>query len=334
VNAPQDQPVADQPRSGLNSSDSRGAKRGARTPGVTSISNQTRPTSLPWITGFGRVVRPSAGWECRVNALRFARWRSAGTLLVGMAGLLWWLSGEYAHRFDQNRIEEKAGFSPPSERIPKPSRAVVNNDEAALLLRPVNLEGTAVAYPEEVDGLVGADGQFRTDLSLSEMASVLRIDPQTITKRGSKNEIDSEAVLFEAVTGRLSERAKAKSRRLREIELREGWPVSAFGFEWVTVDFPFSLATLKHPNHEEQVVLDAISRSARGLKREPGATTNAVPLPSVRQGGRFRGFEFAGGYLPLEPFPDGDAEHAEINRGTDSGPGKKSHKSGGGATRH
>jgi hypothetical protein len=315
VDAPQDQPVADQPRSGFNSSDSRGAKRGARTPEVTSTSNRTRPTSLPWITGFGRVVRSSGGWGRRIYALRFARWRSTGTLLVGMAGLLWWLSGEYAHRFDQNRIEEKAGFSPPSERIPKLSRAVVNNNEAALLQLPVNLEGTAVAYPEEVDGLVGADGEFRTDLSLSEMASVLRIDPQTIPQRGSKTEIDSKAVLFEAVTGRLSERAKAKSRRMREIERREGRPVSAFGHEWVTVAFPFSVTTLNHPNHEEQVVLDAISRSARGLKREPGAKTNAVPLPSVRQGGRFRGFEFAGGYLPLEPFPDEDAMQPEINRG-------------------
>ncbi len=237
--------------------------------------------------------------------LRFARWHSARALLIGMAGLLWWLSGENSLRFGQNRVEEKAGFSPPSNRIPRPSRAVVSNNDAAQLQRPVNLEGTAVAYPEEVDRLVGVDGRFRTELSLNEMASVLSIDPQTIAKRGSKKEIDPAAVLFEAVTGRLSERAKARSRRQREIELREGWPVSAFGHEWVTVAFPFSLTTLKHPNQEQQVVLDAISRSARGLEREPGAKTNAVPLPSVREGGRFRGFEFAAGYLPLEPVPGG-----------------------------
>jgi hypothetical protein len=146
------------------------------------------------------------------------------------------------------------------------------------------------------------------------------IDPQTIAKRGSKNEIDPEAVLFEAVTGRLSERAKAESRRLREIEMREGWPVSAFGHEWVTVDFPFSLTILKHPNQEQQAVLDAISRSARGLKREPGAKTNAVPLLSVPEGGQFRGFKFTGGHLPLEALPGGRAGPAEVDRGTDEIP--------------
>ena len=317
MDAPPEQPVADQPHSKFNSWDSRGMKRETRIPPVTPSSNRPRPIAFHWITGFGRVVSPSVVCVYFLPALRFARGHSAGTLLVGMAGLFWWSSGEYPHRFGQNRIEENTGVSAPSERIPKPSRSVVNDNEAALLHRPVNLEGTAIAYPQEVDRLVDAGGRFRTELSLDEMASVLSIDPQTIAKRGSKNEIDPEAVLFEAMTGRLTERAKAESRRLREIELREGWPISAFGHEWVTVAFPFSVNTLKHPSQEEQVVLDAISRSARGLRREPGAIANAVPLPSAREGSRFRGFEFAGGYLPLEAIPGGRAVRAEDDRGTD-----------------
>jgi hypothetical protein len=236
--------------------------------------------------------------------------------MVGAAGLLWWLAGEYAHRFDQHRIEEKTGYSPPSERRPKPSWAEVNNNETVELHLRVNLEGTAVAYPAQVDRLVDADERFRTELSLNEMASVLRIDPQKFAKRRSKNEIDPEVVLFEAVTGRLSERAKARSRQRREIEIREGWPVSAFGHEWVTAAFPFSLNALRDPNQEQKVVLDAISCSARGLKRQPGAKTHAVALPQDSQGG-LGVFKFEGGFLPLEPLPRGRAGSAEVDRGPD-----------------
>jgi hypothetical protein len=187
--------------------------------------------------------------------------------------------------------------------MPKPSQVVASNNKAALLHLPVNLEGTAVAYPQEVAGLVGADGEFRTELSLNEMASVLLIDPQTIARRGSKNEIDSDAVLFRVLTGMLSERAKARSRRLRETEYQKTRPALVKRGEWVTVDIPFSLSTLRHPNQEQKVILDAISRSARDLVREPGAKANAVAVPLNHEGGRFAAFEFAGGYLPLEPLP-------------------------------
>jgi hypothetical protein len=187
--------------------------------------------------------------------------------------------------------------------MPKPSRALVSNNKAAALLLPVNLEGAAVAYPQEVAALVDANGKFRTELSLDELARVLSIDPQTIADRGSKNEIASEAVLFRALTGRLSERAKARSRRRRETELHGLQPVLAEPDEWVMVYVPFSLNSLRHPNPEETVILDAISRSARDLVREPGAKANAIPVPPVHEGGRFASFEFAGGYLPLEPLP-------------------------------
>ena len=166
-------------------------------------------------------------------------------------------------RFGQDRIEAISGYSPPSESIRKPSRAAANNNKSAERKLQVNLEGTAVVYPEEVDALAAADGSFRTELSLNEMASALRIDPKSIANPRSKHEIDPEAVLFKAVTGRLTDQAKARSRWMREIELRGGPAASTAGCEWVTVEFPFSLNALKHPNRDQKVVLDAISHSAR-----------------------------------------------------------------------
>jgi hypothetical protein len=215
--------------------------------------------------------------------------------LVGTAGLFWWLSFEYVRHF--------GGYTAPSEGISKSLLALDSNNEAAALHLPANLEGTAVVYPQAVAALVGADGEFRTELSLNAIASILKIDPQTIARRGSKNEIDPEAALFTAVTGRLSERAKARIRRLREKEYVDTGSAPVNPDEWLTVEVPFSLNTLRHRNAEQKLILDAISRSARGLVREPGAKANAVPLPFLHAGRQSEGFEFAGGYLPLESLP-------------------------------
>jgi hypothetical protein len=215
-------------------------------------------------------------------------------LLVGTAGLFWWVGCEYAQQFRLNPVGKKNGYFSPSERIPGPSPVAQANNKAAELRLPVNLEGTAVAYPEEVAALVSADGKFHTELSLKEMAGVLRVDPRTIAKRGSRTEVDPEAVLFQAVTGRLSERAKVESRRLRATDEQGLGPVMDESDQWVTVEYRFTLNSLRHPSPVQELILDAISRSARGLMREPGAKVNAVPLP-------FPVFNFAGGYLPLEP---------------------------------
>jgi hypothetical protein len=261
-----------------------------------------------------RVIRsPRARGVC-ASGLRFARWNSVGALLMVTAGVFWWLGGEYARRFSQNRLEERLTYSPPSERMRKPSRTAENNNEAARRQLFVNLDGTAVVYPEEVDAFAAADGSFHTELPLNELASRLRIDPKSIAKLRSTNEIDPEAVLFHAVTGRLSDRSKAQSRIMRELELRGIPAASTAGCEWVTVDFPFSLNALKRPDRDQKLVLDAISRSARGLAREPGAKINAVPLPSVSEAGKPEPFAFAGGYLPLEPRSREDPLHAGVDR--------------------
>jgi hypothetical protein len=185
----------------------------------------------------------------------------------------------------------------------EPSQVEVNYNKDAELHLPVNLEGTAVAYPQDVAAMVGPDGEFRTDLSLNAIASLLKIDPRTTAKRGPKDEIDPATVLFTAVAGGLSEPAKTRSRRLRETEYGGLQPVLATGDEWVTVEFPFCLNAIRHPNPEQKLILDAISHSARGLTRQPGARANAVPLQSIHEYGRSGKFEFKGGYLPLEPFP-------------------------------
>jgi hypothetical protein len=260
---------------------------------VTGDNTVDAPKEQP--RELSRTTWSSSGHVYCPRALRILRWNSARVLLVGAAGLFWWLGCEYVHRFGR--------YSPPSEGMPKASQAVVSNNKAALLQLPVNLEGTAVVYPQVVAALVRAEGEFRTGLSLNEMASVLKVDPQTIAKRGSRNEIDPEAVLFSALTGRLAERAKARSRRMRETEYPDTRPALVEPDEWLTVDVPFSLNVLRHPNQEQKMILDAISRSARGLMREPGAKANAVPLPFLHAGRQLQPSEFAAGYLPLEPLP-------------------------------
>jgi hypothetical protein len=213
-------------------------------------------------------------------------------LLVGSAGVFRWLGCEYAERLGRH--------SPHSRDLPTPSRTAQSNNKAAELRLPANLEGTAVAYPQEVAALADADGEFRTGLSLDEIASVLKVDPQSIAKRESRHEIDPDAFLFMAVTGRLTEQAKARSRRMRETDLQHLQPVSATSEDWVKTAVPFSLNSLRHPDQEQKIVLDAISRSARDLVREPGAKANAVPLLLGHERGELPRFEFAGGYLPLE----------------------------------
>jgi len=78
-----------------------------------------------------------------------------------------------------------------------------------------NLEGTVVVYEEQLRELAAPDERIRTDLSLKQLADKLKIGAQAIAKKGSATEIDPDAVLFTAVTGRLSERAKARSRSER-----------------------------------------------------------------------------------------------------------------------
>jgi hypothetical protein len=233
--------------------------------------------------------------------------RSALWALAAAAGLLWWVGRTIPHRNGGAAAGLAVSVSTPAAGIPKPSRAVVINNETAKLKLAPDLEGIALVFPEDVAGLVASDGSFRTDLSLEKLSTILRIEPQSISKKDAA-EVDPEAILFTAIAGRLSERAKALSRRLRETETRSGRPASAAGYEWVTAVIPFNLSALKRPNHEQKKMLDAISRSALGTPRQPGEMINAIPLPLSRAQMQANNVDFVAGYLPLEaPGPDPSA---------------------------
>jgi hypothetical protein len=243
--------------------------------------------------------------DYRSRILRFVQWNSVGFLLVCVMGFFWWAGDGSPLRIARTLVEDKAGYSPPLENGPQPSPEVENNTKASALRLPPDLEGTAVVYPREINGLVGADGSFRTNLSLIELASLLKVDPQVIAKNGSNNEIDPNAILFKVVTGRLSERAKDQALREREIQSQIGMPMSAVVDDWLLTELRFTLNALERPTEDEKSILDAISRSALLVVRQPGAKINAVPTSGGEQ---LSDFKFSAGYLPLEPSPDrGDA---------------------------
>ncbi len=267
-----------------------------------------RPGRLDWI---GRAPAASAGGHYSAQIPRLARWNSVGFLLICTVGLFWWAGDAFLQRSQSNDMRETTAYSPPPENAPPPSPAVETNTRTAELHLPRDLEGTAVLYPEEVDGLVGPDGGFRTNLSLGELSRILRIDPRTIARKGSHPEVDPDAVLFRAMTGRLSENAKVQSRQARQIQARMGMPSSAVGDEWVLTELAFSLNTLIRPNHHQKAVLEALSRSALHLDPQPGAGINAVPFWFDQHD---KHTPFGGGYLPLERRPAESDPNAESDQ--------------------
>ena len=231
------------------------------------------------------------------------RWNSAGVVAAVGVGLLWLLAHGLSARFSKPDPGESWGYAPPSPETPAPKPAARINNETAKLKLPPSLDGTAVIYPEEVSRLVADDGRFRTDLPAARLALLLRLNAQAIIRKGSVSEIDPDVVLFTAVAGRLTERAKALSRQVREYEAREGRPPSAAGYGWVKKMYPFTLRSLLSPTPEQKEILDAISRSARLVPKRPGEKINAIGLPITGADMTSAEVEFAGGFLPLESPP-------------------------------
>ncbi len=238
--------------------------------------------------------------------LRLVQRHSLGFLLVCFGALSWWAGKEFLQRTRSNDPREKPGYSPPLKSAPPPSPSAQNNNANAALGLAPDLEGTAVLYPEKVARLVRHDGEFRTDLSLDELATILKVDRQTIAKKGSTVEVDPDAVLFTAVAARLTEKAKARARRAREIQVRMGMPASAVGDEWQLTKLKFSLNDLIRPDQHQMHVLDAIRRSALHSRKNPGAKFNAEPFLIDRVDEQP---VFVGGYLPVEVPPSADDEH-------------------------
>jgi hypothetical protein len=242
------------------------------------------------------------------GSVQLARWlprlNSAGIVAALGVGMLWLISHGLSSRSGNPNPEEMSGYAAPLPAMPIPKPIMrINNETANLQLRPA-LDRTAVIYPEEVSALVGTDGHFKTDLPAGRMALLLGRKPQDIARRDSTSEIDPDIVLFIAVAGRLTEQGKEWSRHLRDHEAREGVPQSGAGFGWVKTTHPFTLRSLNSPTPEQKEILDAISRAARVLPRQPGAKINAIGLPITGSDMTSAEVEFAGGFLPLElPVP-------------------------------
>jgi hypothetical protein len=245
----------------------------------------------------GQIVRAREGVP---PVRRFSRWNVTWMLILAAAGLLWWLARGISDLPRNPETGIGGAYSPPLPDVPRPKpEEVLNNDTAKLKLPPA-LEGTAVIYPEVANGLVAPDGRFRTDLPIATMVQMLNLDVRVVARKDSPDNIDPDVVLFTVLVGRLSERAKASSRAIREKEARQGRPSSAAGYEWVKTEHSFTLNSLISPTPEQKEILDAISRSARLVPRRPGEKINAVGLHASSEELLSGKVEFGAGFLPLE----------------------------------
>ncbi len=168
-----------------------------------------------------------------------------------------------------------------------------------------DLDGKVIRYPEELVKLVAHDGSFRTNLSLAQMAGILRIDPRTIAKKDSPNEIDPGAVLFKVAVGTLSERSKAFLRKERATKHRESRPVDMPVDEFIREDASFSVNSVKHPDDDRKMILAAISRAVREVMPQPGEKARAIVIS--REAIESGPDDFLPGYLPLEASPNATA---------------------------
>jgi len=149
--------------------------------------------------------------------------------------------------------------------------------------------------------LVAVDGSFRTNITLAELAAVLRIDPGTIAKKDASNEIDPAAVLFKVAVGTLSERSKALLRKERTTMDREPRPPDLLVDEFIREDISFTLNSLKVPDDDRKIILVAISQAARQVRHQPGEKVRAIV--TSRDAIESDNVDFAVGYLPLEANP-------------------------------
>ena len=176
----------------------------------------------------------------------------------------------------------------PLPQFPSPSRVNENNNRIMALGLVSDLDGIAVAYTSEADGLVAPDGSWSYSLSAVEMAKVLRLDA-----------VVRDTILFRAQAGWLTPEAKVISRRIRDEGEAEGKPRDFVYPEWISRNYAFTLERVMHPTADEARVLDAISKAARAVPPVPGDGIRAV---GVSRGELERGIGvLSAGMLPLEP---------------------------------
>jgi hypothetical protein len=224
---------------------------------------------------------------------RYGRWGRIATVALVAVIAVWAIGQAASKRIEDEDIEIASRTQPAAPGFPPATETNKNNN---ILMRKglaPDLNGIAVAYWAEADGLVlKADGRFQTNLSIEEVTAILLVDPASISRPGSLREIDPDAVLFRAQSGTLTPQAKIRSREMRK---KQAWYVFP---EWEVHDFAFTLNTLMHPNEEEKMILSAISRAARGIMPAPGDRIRAV---GVNRGDFGHGAIITPGMLPPEP---------------------------------
>jgi hypothetical protein len=233
---------------------------------------------------------------------RRPRWILIASIAVLCGSLAWGFGYHAARRIELHDIEVSRRRQEPVPEFPTPSRTADNNNSIMRLGLVADLDGTAIAYEAEADGLmIEGDGRFQAGLSVDQMAAILHVETKLIARRDWPLEIDPDAVLFRAQAGTLTELAKERSRKWRkEQALRGEKPYGVYG-DWNVTNLAFTLSRLKRPSPNEQIVLAAISKAARGIMPERGEKIRAV---GVARGELDRDkVALAGGMLPLEAQP-------------------------------
>jgi hypothetical protein len=202
-----------------------------------------------------------------------------------------WVIGRGAAEQRGNvNVDVAAHYEPPSSEFPRPTQTAVNNNAIMRMGLVGDLEGKAVAYASEAERLV-ADGQFRLDRSLEQMATLLHVHPGSIADPRSPGQIDPNAELFRAQAGTLAENAKVISHRQRAQQVRAGRRPSAVYGIWVITRYSFTLNRLKHPTDDV--------RAAAEIMPKPGDGVRAVAVNRLEcDDGRIPLWP---GMLPLEP---------------------------------
>jgi hypothetical protein len=213
----------------------------------------------------------------RPHPARPRRWGRIAAVAVLSAGTAWAAGRVAAHRIQSIDIAIASRRQAPEAGIRDDPRAAIHRHISRMGWVP-NLDGTAVAYAAEADGLVAPDGRFRTDLSARDAARILHIDQAAIARPDAADEIDPDAVLFRAQSGTLTAQSKAMSRQRREEQAAGGLPPDAAVRDWDVRHFAFTLERLRHPDEAERTVLSAIGRSRLLIPPEPGDTIRAIPV--------------------------------------------------------
>ncbi len=225
------------------------------------------------------------------------RWGRIAVVAVAATSAVWAMGRETARWIERQDIATASQRQPSAPGFPRAGPTVDHNNALMRMGLVASLDGTAVAYTAEADGLV-IDGQFRIDLTLAELANILCVDPASIASRLAPAEVDPDAELFRARVGTLTEEGKERSRNMRGQQARAGKKPDAVFPDFVDTNFSFTLNRLRNPNAKEKVVLAAIARAATGIMPKPGDLIRAV---GVDRGELAPGrIVLAAGMLPVE----------------------------------